>query len=615
MENTGVKKVSPKLRTVLAVIAAAVALICLFAVGIQLFGSTKAENSSVIVYRKDSKNVIRINNKETVVDDLSASDFKCDKENKRVYYMVESLYADGLYDLYYVQQKRSEITKPRIIDFGLRKDYKIVSGKAYYSKVNTVTRADDGCVCDINSGKIEIYTENIEWYFPLENTDTVYFTRMHGENRVLYKYSASSPIEVCRNVNSVRVYNNSDAPHILYERESTIYPGMSELYIAYAQGAPELISDNTYRVNYDFYVPGGNLYYFTSSEENISWSYVIADAYAEDDKTAVRPKRSDYYSFFGVSSQYNEALREYQNKLVRDEIRAALTDSMEKSELSAPLFTAFVYNENGSFKLAEKVDPLKVYSVVVHGEPKIIYDASDIVQSSTDMGVLVDIAQRSSINEVISYAQDVIDKSVISLGITVSALTQDGVVSHKLNGYDKNKTVFAFSDSGSRIFALVRDTAGERLTLYSNSFNEKTVPSANQNIDTRISNYRFIGDYVVYLKDDTDKSTGDVYAYDGVKPQKLSNAASSFKVENEKDIIVLKEYDESGDVATADFYCCIDSKEKAVGKNILAPSFSVSSNGNAAYLVEEKGVKMLYVYSNGKSSDAGTNADEILFFE
>lgn len=608
-----VKTASPRIKTVLAIVAAAVLLACLFVIGFQIFGSTKPENNSVIVYQKDSQYVIRINNKETAVEDLTASDFKCDKENKRVYYTTESLYADGLYDLYYVQLKRSEITKPRIIDYGIRKDYKIVSGKAYYSKVNTDTRADDGCVCDINSGKIEVYSENIEWYFPLENSDTVYFTRMHGDSRVLFKYTAAKPIEVCRNVEIVKSYNNSENPHILFETESTLYPGMTEFYIAYAQGAPELISDNTYDVKYDSYVPGGNLYYFTASDENISWSYVIADVYAEDDKNATRPKRSDYYAFFGVSSQYNEALREYQNKLVRDEIRTALTESMEKSELSAPLFTAFAYNENGSFKIAEKVDPSEVYSVAVYGNPKIVYNACEIIQSSTDMSVLVDIAQRSSIEEVISYAQSVINSSVKSLGVTVSVYTETGEISHKLSGYDKEKTVFALSQDGNRLFALVRDNAGERLTLYSNGFNEKNVPSANNNIVTGISSYRFIENFVVYFKDDIQKKTGDIYVYNGEKSVKISNAASSFKVANESDIIIFKNYLNSGEVSSAEFYLYRDSKEKSVEKNVVADSVIVSPNGNAVYL--DAASNELNIYSKGKNSSVADGVEKILFFE
>ena len=615
MENLAVKKISPKLKTVLAIVAASVALLCLVIIGGKLLGSSKAENSSVVVYQREAKNIIRIDDKEIEVEDSSAFDFKCDKENKRVFYTVKSQYAENLYDLYYVQVKRSEITKPRIIDYGIQKNYKFISGKVYYAKANTVTRADDGCVCDIDSGNIEVYSENIEWYFPLENSDTVYFTRMHGENRVLYKYSASAPIEVCRNVSAVRVYNNTENPHILYERESTIYPGMTEFYIAYAQGAPELISDNTHYVKYDTYIPGGNLYYFTASEENISWSYVIADVYAEDDKTVVRPKRSDYYSFFGVSSQYNEALREYQNKLVRDEIRAALTDSMEKSELTAPLFTAFAYNENGSFKLADRVDPASVYSVAVYGDPKMIYFASEIKQSATDMGALVDIAQRSSIEEVINYAHEVINSSVVPIGITVSAYGNGSQISHKLNGYDKDKTVFEFSENGNRIFALVRDTVGDRLTLYTNIFNENLEVSANNNIDSGISSYHFMKDYIIYFKNDIKKNTGDIYAYNGEKPQKLSNAANMFEIKNDCDIIILKNYASNDDSATADYYHYIEEKEKFVGEKILKDSFTVSSNGNAAYIAEDEGVNKLYIYSNGKSSSVEGSAEKIIFFE
>ena len=229
------------------------------------------------------------------------------------------------------------------------------------------------------------------------------------------------------------------------------------------------------------------------------------------------------------------------------------------------------------------------------------------------MSSLVDIAQRSSIEEVISYAQSVIDSSVRSLGITVSTYTPTGEISHKLSGYDKDKTVFALAQDGNRLFALVRDNVGDKLTLYSNGFNEKNVPSANNNIVTGISSYRFVENHIVYFKDDIQKNTGDIFAYNGDKTVKISNAASSFKVANESDIIILKNYNNASEAPTADFYLFVDSKEKSVEKDIIADSVIVSPNGNAVYLVGEKNV--LEVYSKGKTSTVVDGVEKILFFE
>lgn len=615
MDKTGEMRNTKRIKTVLVGAAALVALVCAVVVITQLFGSSKAENSSIIVYRKNNESIVRIGSYEMTLPDSRAADFKCDSEKNRVFYTVESSYADGLYDLYYVELRRSELTEPKIIDYGIEKNYALVSGKVYYLKENEDAGANDGCVCDIDKNKIETYSTNVENFFPLDGSDVVYFIKMHGEKRVLYKYASASPIEVCREIERINYYNNCDIPHIIYEKKSVVNTGMTELYIAYSEGAPELICDNTYAVSYDEYSPNGNLYYFTLSGENISWSYVIADQYEESDKTVTKPKRTDFFSFFGISTQYNEALREYQDKLVRDEIRAALNESMEKGDFSAPVFTAFAYNENGNFKIAEKVDPANVISVSAHGEPKMIFEATEVVPSSTDMGALVDIAQRSDMAEVIEYARSVVESSVTAQGMEFAAYGSEGSVSYEFKGYDKSKTTFSFSENGGRIFALVRDIQGERLSLYTNSLDEKLMPSAEKNIDTGISSYRFIGDSVLYMKADIGKNTGDVYAYDGESNQKLSNAANAFTVEKSDDIIIIKNHNSLASSPTADYYIYSDGEEELVGEKIVVDSFMSTEKGKAAYISNADDGGSLYVYSKGKSACVSGGVSEILFFE
>ena len=83
----------------------------------------------------------------------------------------------------------------------------------------------------------------------------------------------------------------------------------------------------------------------------------------------------------------------------------------------------------------------------------------------------------------------------------------------------------------------------------------------------------------------------------------------------ESDIIILKNYATGDDSTTADYYHYKESKEKFVGEKIVKDSFTVSSNGNAAYIAEDEGTNKLYIYSNGKSSSVEGGAAKILFFE
>ena len=613
--KSGAKVGSTKnVRFASTVSVAIITLILGFVIISQVINSTRSENNSVIVYRSGTETFIRIDGKECTVSDMSAEGFKCDVENNRVFFAVESSQEDGLYDLYYTEKRRSELIEPKIIDVGVERGFDVVSGKIYYLKKNYDAGAYDGCVCDIDNSKIETFSANVESIFALEGTEKLYFTKMHGDNKVLYSYDDKTPKEICRDIVNVFGYNDTDRPHILYERKSQVNPGMTELYIAYADSDPELICDNTYLVMFDDYTAGGNLYYYTSGRESISWSAVISDEYAESDKEITKPIRDNFFAILGISAEYNKALRQYQDKLVRDEIRAALNESVENGEFSAPIFTAFAYNSNGTFRIAENIDPRNVYTVADFGEPKMIFESTQIVSNQTDMGTLVSIAQRSTMSEVIKYARSLVDESVASNGMAFAAYGSNGAVSYELNGYDNKKTLFTFTKSGSRIFAFVRDTKGERLTLYTNSINDKLMPSAGVNVDTGVSSYHIVGDSVLYLKADIGKNTGDLFSYDGENCIKLSNAANAFTVENSEDIIILKEHNLSGSQPTADYYLYNGSEEELISNDIIVSSFDFTDSGKAAYISGSDSGNALWIYCNGRNACVAENATEILLF-
>ena len=603
------KKIIPsKVKKIIAVSAAVVAFIAVVVIIIQLVGLFKAENNSILVYAKGNETVVRIGDVEKSISDLTASRFICDDESDRVFYTVESAYSTNLFDLYFIEKNRSEISEPKIIDIGVQQNYDVVSGKVYYLKKNIGAGAFEGCVCDVDDNKIETFAVNVESIYPLDEK-VFYFTKIHGNDRVLYKYEDTEQKEVCRALVNVLCYNDTENPHIIYEKKSSINGSATELFIAYAQGGAEMICDNTNYIMYDNYEPGGNLYYFTSSEKSVSWSYVIADQFAETDPAISKPKRDDFWDILGISSEYNEAFKEYQDKLIRDEIRTALNDSVSKGEFSVPVFNAFAYNENGTFLIAENIDPKNIYTVSAFGVPKIIFESTEVLPSDTDINTLVEIAQRSDMRDVISYAKTIVNESVKSEGMAYAACGKDGSVSCILDGYNKSNTLFSFSKNGERIFAFVRESQGERLNLYSNSINSDFIPSAETVVDTGISSYHLSDDSVVYLKSDIDKPTGDIYSYNGEKSVKLSNSASAFIVENDKDIIVLKNHKTEGSSETADYYFNSDGEEILIDKDIAVESFDYTADGKACYTTADG---KLRIYSDGESAVIDDNVTEIL---
>ncbi len=606
-------KLRANIKIVIAALAALVVIICAVVVITQVVGSKSAQNTVTAVYKREGKSVVRIAGQELVIDDTTADDFACDKEHGRVFYRVNSASSDSLYDLCYVELKKGEITAPRIIDYGVEKDYGVSNGKVYYRKFNRSIGADDGCVCDPGDKKISTFAENVSTVYTLDGANEIYFIKMHGDTRVLYRFDGEQPTEAARNVVGVYTYNGVDKPHIIFEKKSQTVNGATEIYIAEAGGQPALICDNAVSVMYDNYRPGGNLYYFTSSDESVSWSYVISDNYEESDKSVTRPRRTDFFSFFGVSADYNKALREYQDKLIRDEIRAALNECVANGDFSVPAFTAFAYTPNGVLKVADDVDPTRVYSVAANGEPKIIFESMKVLSGETAMDTLVDIAQRSNMSEVIKYAKSIVTDSVVSDGMTVAANIGGSPVSHPLAGYDKSKTLFSFSEDGSRIFALVRDNAGERLSLFTNSIDPSGAPSSEVGVDTGISSYRFTEDSVVYLKSDIGKGTGDVFAYNGEKRVKLDNAANAFQLEKGDNIVILKNYDSNASDPTADLYVYEDGKEKQVASNVSTDSLICSQDGVLGYIsVDDSGSRSFGIYGGSEAVTASSGVSEIL---
>ncbi len=614
MDSVNGKGKENRIKFFVAVAVLTVSVVAVVFFCVSFLNGSGLTNKNIMVYKTADGCVVKIGKLETVVKNPSADDFKCDTENGRVFYTISSSYSDGLYDLYYIEKNRSELTKPKIIDYGIDKDYIFNSGKIYYLKNNSHAGANDAYCCDFDKSTIETFSSNVESIYPLDNSDTLYFIKFHGTERVLYKYSGETPIETDRNITQIHLYNDTDNPHILYETQSPVYKGMTELFKAQSEGSPELLCDNTFKVLYDEYSPDGNLYYFSSSSDNISWSYVIADNFEQTDKTLTRPKRDDFFSIFGISVEYNQKLREYQDKLVRDEIREALNESVEKGEFSAPVYTVYAYNSEGSHKITENVNPSCVYAVSKFGNPRIIYDSSEIVKSSTDMTTLVDIAQRSEMSEVIEYARSIINNSIKSTGIKISGYGKDGIEECSLEGYDKSKTLFSFSDDGNRIFALVRDTAGDRLRLYSSSLGSDLKPSQKLNVNNGISSYYFIGNSIIYLKSDVGKNTGDIFMFSGEENIKLSNAANALRVNNGDNIIAMKNFSGDNELLLADYYLIDGLSEELISENIIIDSFVFNNDDKTAFIVSSGNGNELYVYSERNLSQISRDVSEILLF-
>ena len=90
----------------------------------------------------------------------------------------------------YIEKDRSELTKPKIIDYGIDEDYILNSGKIFYLKHNSEAGANEAYVCDFENSTIKPFSTNVESIYPIENSDIIYFIKLHAAKteNILYNY-------------------------------------------------------------------------------------------------------------------------------------------------------------------------------------------------------------------------------------------------------------------------------------------------------------------------------------------------------------------------------------------------------------------------------------------
>jgi len=227
---------------IFSAIIIALASLILFFVFINRFS---AENNGATVYKRGNEIVARIDNLEISIDDLSADNFKYDAENQRLYYTTESSYSTELYDLYFIEKNRSQLYKPEIIDVGIRQDYYVLADKLYYLKKDIKSQIFNACFCDVSNRLIETFSGNVENIYVLDDNN-VYFTKKHSDELVLYLRTDGKSSEVCRKLKNILCFNETEKPHIIYEKSSGFSEDITELYVSYCDNISELVCDNLY---------------------------------------------------------------------------------------------------------------------------------------------------------------------------------------------------------------------------------------------------------------------------------------------------------------------------------------------------------------------------------
>lgn len=592
------KTLSQKQNIVPSVLGILLLVLGTAAVLFMLLRHSAPDRGSILAYQKWNAIVLDLNGSTLTIPDASASGFCADADAGRVFYNIPSSYKDGSFDLLYAYADSNGAVQTKLVDYGVESGFDLKDGKVYYLKYDPASGANAGCVCDPDGHRIETFSTNVQSIYALNGAKGLYFIKMHGDTKVLYYYADGQAQEAARNVQAVYPCENEEQPQLVIETKGE--QGKRALSVLSDSAAPELLCDDLYDALYAEYT-GGNLYFFTSAVQNISWSYVIADPYAARDETLTKPKRSGFLSWLGLDSSYNDALIEYNQKLERDEIREALDALVENGEFQAPVFNAYVYHNGATDRIAENIDPSRVSAVSPVGTPMLVYESVEVSAAETDMSALMAMAERSSVDEVAEYAKSIVSESVKSHGLAFAAFGENGAANAPLDGYDKSKTVFTFADDGSQLFAFVRENTPGKLTLYATGIGADLKPTARKDIATGVSSYHCSGETVYYLKTDVGKTTGDVFAYSAQGSEKLSNAAKAFLLGPDGAVFAIKN-DSSAKEPVADYFLCKDGKETLVAEKVIVSSFR--QEGDRAAFICEDGSLQLFVNGNCMAVDS-----------
>lgn len=580
----------------------------------RIFNGSDIDSNHVVVYKSGGRTYIDIDGMKTDCSGLNPSSFDINEKSGKAFFTCPSSYDDSLFDLYYCEiNGLGEATKPKLLDYAIKGEFFVNENgtRVYYLKHSSSSNTMEALVCSIDSRKITCFADNVDTIYVFASHDEVYYIKMHSSVRVLYRYTDEGSTQVCRGVSQVMLCNDCDRPHIIFEAPCAADNMLSELYIGYAGEEPRLISDRVSSVLYDGYRQGGNLYYFKSTDTEVSWTSVISDEYRESDMDIEKPERKNFLEFFGMSPAYNQALERYQDKLVRDEIRTALDASFSDGSLAAPVFTAYAFTGEGSRELAGNINPENVCSASSAGNPKIVYENTQMAENVADISALVSIAQQSNLDDVIAYASDLVRSSVKSNGVSLSVSTGSGPAEHSLAEYDRERTVFFFTDDGKHLFALVKDGVSERVTVYTNELTGDLMsPSQSEIVDTNVTSYVFTESGMTYLKIDAGKNRGDLYSYESGTKEKLFNAAYAFLM-RQGNVIVLKNYNGNQPEPLADYYAVIDGEEVLIDKGVVISSFTANNDGRVAYITVGKTLKL---FDNGVSVTVDEDVSELILF-
>ena len=606
---------------IVKIIAAAViiasALLLLFFIGSA--AQEKKNGSYAVIYSKESGEYLRGSHGEFAFKTELKSETVISKDGSRLFYLTKSAYGSNKLDLHCCDLKsKMNITKGGfIVDYGIESGISVNDDGSFavYSKKKESNGEVVWYLYNTAKKKASEIESNILEFFLLPAEKAAYFTKTQGSNTALFKVVfGSAPSQIADSVKDVYLFKSNDQCVLLYRSKKAGEAGY-ELYIINGLNEQKLISAGISNVLYKDYTAGGNLYYFKANNAITDWRGIIEDDLAEQDKQIVEPQKSDYLFFFGYSFGYTRAMKQYNLKLSRDELRSALDTVVKDNKLISAQSDCYVYNNKDSVKVGSNVSPGRVFAVAASGEPRVVFNKETYLQSEIKFSKLNSMLDYTTVSDVTAYASEIIRNSTVSKGANVAFSDCPQGLSLDIDAGEASRCVFEFSNDGNKLRVFLKDEEGLKSSFYevgilNDSLTQKKV------IDTEIADFGFSGDVSWYLKLDAGKSEGELYKYSDGNSVKIADSVYSFISFDDSSVLLFRNYLQIKSELTADLYFNKDNKSVLIDKNVALNRLRYHGSNDLAYIrnySEDTGGE-LCVYKNEKIRVVDNGVNKIFLY-
>ncbi len=214
--------------------------------------------------------------------------------------------------------------------------------------------------------------------------DVIYFTKSDGELFRCNLSAGGSPERMTSGVQGVQFYSGDQQSMLYYLLQSA---DSYDLYKLTETGGAALIAQSPTKVLFESYKPGGNLYYLKQAQA-AAVHITITDPQETSDaamKAPQKPSQPQPHTRIGKwlseilgadsagNAAYNNEKKAYDNKVMRDKVRAAAKEALETMPETGGLLDCYVYNGESSQLIASGV-PQEQLVLRSQGRPALLYN-------------------------------------------------------------------------------------------------------------------------------------------------------------------------------------------------------------------------------------------------